>query len=106
MDQAAAAADDYLSLYRRAFEQYGVRALWNKRLLEEPTPADALVVARALRIEGDREARFLAERIEQACRAALPRDSDCGKMRVCGTSNGSPSIPTKWGASLASGGCG
>ena len=29
MDQAAAAAGDYLSLYRRAFEQYGVRALWN-----------------------------------------------------------------------------
>ena len=48
-----------------------MRALWNKRLLEDPTPADALVVARALRIEGDREARYLAERIEQACRAAL-----------------------------------
>ena len=71
MDQTAAAAGDYLSLYRRAFAEYGVRALWNKRLLEEPTAADALVVARALRIEGDREARYLAERIEQACRAAL-----------------------------------
>ena len=71
MDQAAAAAGDYLSLYRRAFAEYGVRALWNKRSLEEPTAADALVVARALRIEGDREARYLAERIEQACRAAL-----------------------------------
>ena len=71
-DQATAAAGDYRSLYRRAFEQYGVRALWNKRSLEEPTPADALVVARALRIEGDREARYLAEQIEQACRAARP----------------------------------
>ena len=71
MDQTAAAAGDYLSLYRRAFAEYGVRALWNKRSLEEPTAADALVVARALRIEGDREARYLAERIEQACRAAL-----------------------------------
>ncbi len=71
MDHTVAAAGDYLSLYRRAFAEYGVRALWNKRLLEEPTPADALVVARALRIEGDREARYLAERIEQACRAAV-----------------------------------
>ncbi len=71
VDQAAAVAGDYLSLYRRAFEQYGVRALWNKRLLEEPTPADALVVARALRVEGNREARYLAEQIEQACRAAV-----------------------------------
>jgi hypothetical protein len=63
--------EDYPSLYRRAFAQYGARALWNKRLLEEPTPADALVVARALRIEGDLEARRLAEQIEQACRATL-----------------------------------
>src|SRR5207249_1851606 len=44
---------------------------WNKRVLEVPTPEDALVVARALRIEGDREARRLAEQIEQACRAAI-----------------------------------
>jgi hypothetical protein len=62
---------DYQDLYRRAFAQYAVRALWNKRVLDHPTPADALVVARALRIEGDREARYLAEQIEQACRAAL-----------------------------------
>jgi hypothetical protein len=60
-----------LSLYRRAFAEYGTRALWNKRLLEVPTPEDALVVARALRIEGDREARRLAEQIERACHAAL-----------------------------------
>ena len=65
-----AAPADYLTLYRQAFVLYGVRALWNKRLLDEPTPEDALVVARALRIEGDRDARYLAERIEQACRAA------------------------------------
>jgi hypothetical protein len=61
----------FLTLYRRAFAEYGTRALWNKRLLEAPTPEDALVVARALRIEGDREARRLAEQIEQACHAAL-----------------------------------
>lgn len=61
---------DFVSLYHRAFTEFGARALWNKRLLEEPTPEDALVVARALRIEGNREARFLAEEIERACRAA------------------------------------
>ena len=60
---------DYTSLYRKAFEQFGARALWNKRVLDDPTPEDALVIARALRIEGDRQARRLAEQIEQACRA-------------------------------------
>jgi hypothetical protein len=63
--------EDYQSLYRRAFAEFRVRALWNKRELPDPTPDDALVVARALRIEGNREARLLAERIEEACRAAL-----------------------------------
>jgi hypothetical protein len=62
---------DFASLYRRAFAEYGTHALWNKRALEAPTPEDALVIARALRIEGNREARHLAERIERACRAAL-----------------------------------
>jgi hypothetical protein len=59
------------NLYRRAFARYGAQALWNKRMLDEPTQEDALVIARALRIEGDREARRLAEQIEKACRAAL-----------------------------------
>ena len=62
---------DFANLYRRAFAEYGTRALWNKRLIQHPTPEDALVVARALRIEGDRAARRLAEQIEKACRAAL-----------------------------------
>ena len=62
---------DLVSLYRRAFAEYGTQALWNKRVLDAPTEEDALVVARALRIEGDRDARRLAEQIEQACRAAL-----------------------------------
>jgi RecB family exonuclease len=62
---------DFVSLYHRAFTEYGTQALWNKRRFEEPTPEDALVVARALRIAGDREARLLAEQIEQACHAAL-----------------------------------
>jgi hypothetical protein len=63
--------NDLASLYRRAFAEYGTYALWNKRALENPTTEDALVIARALRIEGDREARRLAEQIEQACRASL-----------------------------------
>jgi hypothetical protein len=63
--------DDLAGLYRQAFARYGTRALWNRRPLERPTREDALVVARALRIEGDRVARRLAERIEAACRAAL-----------------------------------
>jgi hypothetical protein len=63
--------DDFASLYRRAFVDYGTHALWNMRTLEDPSKEDALVVARALRIEGNREARRLAEKIEQACRATL-----------------------------------
>ncbi len=59
------------TLHRRAFTEYGTQALWNKRMLEEPTQEDALVIARALRIEGDCEARKLAEQIEKVCRAAL-----------------------------------
>ncbi len=59
------------ALYRQAFREFGARALWNKRPLDDPTPEDALVIARALRIEGDRKARRLAEQIETACRAAV-----------------------------------
>ena len=61
----------FVSLYRQAFERFGAHALWNKRFLEAPQPDDALVIARALRIEGNRDARRLAEQIEQACRAAV-----------------------------------
>jgi hypothetical protein len=71
MNTEAQQPEDLARLYRRAFAEYGARALWNKRELETPTPADALVVARALRMEGNREARQLAEQIERACRAAL-----------------------------------
>jgi hypothetical protein len=63
--------EDLATLYHRAFVEYGTWALWNRREIEAPTPADALVVARALRTEGNREARRLAEQIERACRAAL-----------------------------------
>ena len=62
---------DYVTLYRRAFAEYGTHALWNLRSLETPSCEDALVVARALRIEGDLVARRLAEEIEQACHATV-----------------------------------
>ena len=63
--------EDIATLDHRAFAEYRTRALWNRRELEAPTPADALVVARALRIEGNPEARRLAEQIERAWSAAL-----------------------------------
>jgi hypothetical protein len=71
MTAEASNPDDFASLYRRAFMYYGTHALWNLRTLDNPSKEDALVVARALRIEGNREARRLAEQIEQACHATL-----------------------------------
>ena len=71
MSTAPSRPNDFASLYRRAFKEHGTRALWSTRLLEAPTPEDALVVARVLRIKGNRDARYLAEPIEQACRAAI-----------------------------------
>ena len=63
--------DDYASLYRRAFEQFGARALWSSKPVPNPTPADALAITHSLRVEGDLQARRLAEQIEKVCRAAL-----------------------------------
>ena len=71
MSTAPTNLENFVSLYRRAFAEFGVRALWNKRCLEAPTFEDGLVVARALRTEGDRNARRLAEEIERVCRAAV-----------------------------------
>jgi hypothetical protein len=61
--------DDFPSLYRRAFAQYGTQALWNMRPIEAPTSADALAVTKALRTHGGMEGRRLAEQIERVCRA-------------------------------------
>jgi hypothetical protein len=63
--------EDFVELYRLAFKDYGCRALWNVRELENPEPLDALAITRSLRVEGDLKARRLAERIERACRVAL-----------------------------------
>lgn len=61
--------EDLGSLYRRAFDEYGTRALWNMRPVKEPTPADALAITKALRTHGRMDGRRLAERIEELCRA-------------------------------------
>jgi hypothetical protein len=61
--------EDFTSLYRRAFAQYGTQALWNMRPIEDPTPADALAITKALRTHGGMDGRRLAEQIERVCRA-------------------------------------
>jgi hypothetical protein len=62
---------EFENLYHRAFADYRLRALWNVRELEHPTAEEALSITRNLRIEGDLNARRLAEQIERACHAAL-----------------------------------
>ena len=61
---------EFVNLYRRAFAEYGPRALWNMRPSDNPTPADALAITKALRTYGGMEGRRLAESIERLCRAA------------------------------------
>lgn len=60
---------DLASLYHRAFAEHRVRALWNVREIEHPTREEALIITPRLRVEGNLNARRLAEQIEQACRA-------------------------------------
>jgi hypothetical protein len=62
---------EFVSLYERAFKEFGVIALWSSKPVPHPTPADALAITHSLRVEGNLEARRLAEQIEQACHAAL-----------------------------------
>jgi len=45
--------------------------LWNRKPSVAPTIAQALVIAEALRREGNMRSRPLAAEIEAACRAAL-----------------------------------
>ena len=69
MDDHTTEPEDFGSLYRRAFAEYGTQALWNMRPIEDPTPADALAITRALRTHGGMDGRRLAEQIERLCRA-------------------------------------
>jgi hypothetical protein len=61
---------DIVSLYLRAFAEYGPRALWNMHPCDHPTTADALAITKALRTNGGMAGRRLAESIERLCRAA------------------------------------
>jgi hypothetical protein len=58
-------------LYRLAFQEFGAQLLWSRKPSEHPTIAQALVIAEALRREGNMKSRPLAAKIEEACRAAL-----------------------------------
>ncbi len=71
MSSEHAQPEDFASLYRRAFKEYGASALWSSRPVPDPTREDALAITRSLRAEGDLNARRLAEQIEKACRAAV-----------------------------------
>jgi hypothetical protein len=71
MNDEPVQSQDFVTLYRRAFKEFGASALWSSKPVPEPTPADALAITNSLRVEGNREARQLAENIEKACRAAL-----------------------------------
>ncbi len=71
MSEQSSQLPEFVSLYRRAFTEYGTQALWNMRAFPAPTQEDALVVARALRVEGNMAARSLAEQIERVCRASI-----------------------------------
>jgi hypothetical protein len=65
------APEEVVRLYRRAFAEFGTRALWNWRHMEHPTITQALAIADSIKVEGDIKARALAVAIEQACRAVL-----------------------------------
>jgi len=69
MDAAPAPPEDLTTLYHRAFAEYGTRALWNLRPVQNPTPADALAITQPLRTHGKMDGRRLAEQIEILCRA-------------------------------------
>ena len=65
------APEEVARLYHRAFETFGAQMLWSRKPSPTPTIGQALVVAEALRWEGDMRSRPLAVQIEEAYRAAL-----------------------------------
>lgn len=70
MNDTVPTAPQLARLYARAFKEFGALALWNSTPVPNPQPEDALAVARALRFEGNMDARRLAEQLEAAARAA------------------------------------
>ncbi len=71
MSVEQAAIDKIVELYRRAFAEFGTHALWSSRPVDNPTIEDAMAITHSMRVEGNLQARRLAEEIEQACRAAV-----------------------------------
>ena len=71
MNDPTTVSEDLVNLYNRAFAEFGASALWSSRPVPDPTPADALAITHSLRVEGNLEARRLAEQIERLCHAAL-----------------------------------
>jgi len=71
MNDPTTEPEDFVNLYRRAFEEFGASALWSSKSVPNPTPADAVAITHSLRVEGNLEARRLAEQIERLCRAAI-----------------------------------
>ena len=69
MNDTTTEPEDLANLYRRAFAEHGTQALWNMRPIEDPTPADALAITKALRTHGGMDGRRLAEHIERLCGA-------------------------------------
>ena len=65
------APENLRALYREAFRDYGLRALWSSRPVAKPTIADVLAITESLRVEGGVAGRRLAEQIVTACRAAV-----------------------------------
>ncbi len=65
------APEEIVTLYRRAFAEFGAQCLWNRQPSAAPTITQALVIAENLRREGNMRSRPLAGQIEEACRAAL-----------------------------------
>lgn len=65
------APENLRTLYRQAFRDYGLRALWSSRPVAEPTIADIVAITESLRVEGGIPGRRLAEQIVASCRAAL-----------------------------------
>lgn len=70
MNEKGSKPEDFVNLYLRAFSEYGTEALWNMRPINNPTPADALAITRALRTHGGMSGRRLAEQIERLCGAS------------------------------------
>jgi hypothetical protein len=58
------------TLYRTAFKEYGPRALWNMRPVDDPASGDVLAITQALRTHGGMNGRRWAEQIEELCRAS------------------------------------